>query len=47
MSSNLQLDVGHNNQRRRHLVNACKAEAGMVSFAGKMCDQYLGALKIR
>jgi len=35
MSSKLQLDVGHHNQWRRHLVNAYEDEAGMVLSAGK------------
>jgi len=34
MSSELQLDVRHHIQWRRHLVNAYERKAGMVLFAG-------------
>jgi len=30
MSSELQLDVRHHIQWRRHLVNACEGKAGML-----------------
>jgi len=48
-SIKLQLDVGHNNQWRRHLVNAYEVEAGMVyrsSLQVKLCDPYLSALDV-
>ena len=35
MSSELQLDVRHLNQWRRHLVNAYEVKAGTVFTAGK------------
>ena len=35
MSSELQLDVRHHIQWRRHLVNAYEEQAGMVYLAGK------------
>ena len=35
MSSELQLDVSHHIQWRRHLVNAYEGKGGMVYFAGK------------
>ena len=34
MSSELQIDVRHDIQWRRHLVNAYEVKAGMVFFAG-------------
>ena len=31
---------------RRHLVNAYEGTAGMVLFAGKLCDPCLSALRV-
>ena len=46
MSSRLQLDVGHLDRWRRHLVNAYDVKASMVFLAGvKLCAPWLSALK--
>jgi len=46
MSSMLQLDVCDHNQWWHHLVNAYELEAGMMMFAGKLCDPYLNIVKV-
>ena len=46
MSSKLQLDVCDNDHWWRHLVNAYEVKAGVVLFAGKLCDPCLGVLEV-
>jgi len=43
MSSELQLDVGHHNQRRRYLVNAYEVEAGIWCYLQVKLCAYMSA----